>query len=151
MSSVTGNVAFGKSVGALPDGRKAGAATNNGVSPTNGSEQNGPTALINSEAKLPAKWIQKGSLFNMRLSSDSLATEFGRSRALSLVKTHFANDQFHIQFNVLSDETLREAQENPEDYRDLMVRIAGYSAFFTPLNRELQDDVIARMKFDVKE
>jgi pyruvate formate-lyase/glycerol dehydratase family glycyl radical enzyme len=150
MSSVTGNIAFGKSVGALPDGRKAGTATNNGVSPVNGAEQNGPTALINSEAKLPAHWIQHGSLFNMRLSADSLATEFGRNRALSLVKTHFRNNQYHIQFNVLDDETLQQAQKNPEEYRDLMVRIAGYSAFFTPLNRELQDDVIARMKFDVK-
>jgi len=151
MSSVTGNIAFGKSVGALPDGRKAGTATNNGVSPVNGAEQNGPTAVINSEAKLPARWIQHGSLFNMRLSADSLTSESGRNRALALVKTHFRNDQFHIQFNVLDDETLIDAQEHPEEYRDLMVRIAGYSAFFTPLNRELQDDVIARMKFQVKE
>lgn len=151
MSSVTGNIAFGKSVGALPNGRKAGTATNNGVSPTNGMEQNGPTALINSEAKLPSIWIQKGSLFNMRLSADALTTEAGKNRALALVKTHFRNEQFHIQFNVLDNETLVEAQEHPEEYRDLMVRIAGYSAFFTPLNRELQDDVIARMKFEVKD
>ncbi len=149
-SSVTGNIAFGKSVGALPNGRKAGEAMNNGVSPSNGMEQNGPTALINSEGKLPAIWFQKGSLFNMRLTSDSLSTEAGRNRALSLVKTHFRNNQYHIQFNVLGDEILRKAQEKPEEYRDLMVRIAGYSAFFTPLNRELQNDVIARMEFEVK-
>ncbi len=149
MSSVTGNIAFGKSVGALPNGRKAGKAMNNGVSPSNGMEQNGPTALINSEAKLPSIWLQKGSLFNMRLSADSLLSENGRNRALALVKTHFRNNQFHIQFNVLDNETLIEAQESPEEYRDLMVRIAGYSAFFTPLNRELQNDVIERMKFEV--
>jgi len=150
LSSVTGNVAFGKSVGALPNGRKAGAPVNNGVSPANGSEQNGPTAVINSEAKLPSIWFQKGSIFNMRLGADSLTTEEGRNRALALVKTHFRNNQYHIQFNVLDDDTLVEAQNNPEEYRDLMVRIAGYSAFFTPLNRELQNDVIERMKFDMK-
>ena len=150
LSSVTGNVAFGKSVGALPDGRKAGAPVNNGVSPSNGSERHGPTAVINSEAKLPSIWFQKGSIFNMRLTSDTLSGEEGRNRVLALVKTHFRNNQYHIQFNVLDDETLREAQKNPQEYRDLMVRIAGYSAFFTPLNRELQNDVIERMKFSMK-
>ena len=150
LSSVTGNVAFGKSVGALPNGRKSGAPVNNGVSPSNGSKQNGPTAVINSEAKLPSIWFQKGSIFNMRLSSDALTSEAGRNRVLALVKSHFKNNQYHIQFNVLDNETLVEAQEKPEEYKDLMVRIAGYSAFFTPLNRELQNDVIERMKFEVK-
>lgn len=149
-SSVTGNIAFGKSVGALPNGRKAGTATNNGVSPSNGMERSGPTALINSEAKLPSKWFQKGSLFNMRLSADSLTQEEGRNRILALVKTHFQNNQYHIQFNVVDDDTLMDAQKHPEEYRDLMVRIAGYSAFFTPLNEELQNDVIERMRFEVK-
>ncbi len=150
LSSVTGNVAFGKSVGALPNGRKAGTAVNNGVSPSNGSEQSGPTAVINSEAKLPSIWFQKGSIFNMRLGANTLTNEEGRNRVLALVKTHFKNMQYHVQFNVLDDETLVDAQENPEEHRDLMVRIAGYSAFFTPLNRELQNDVIERMKFEMK-
>jgi pyruvate formate-lyase/glycerol dehydratase family glycyl radical enzyme len=150
MSSVTGNVAFGKSVGALPNGRRAGSPLNNGVSPANGSEQKGPTATINSEGKLPSIWLQKGGIFNMRLTSNTLTTEEGKKRALSLVKTHFKNNQFHIQFNVLDDETLGQAQKNPEEYRDLMVRISGYSAFFTPLNKELQDDIIQRIKFDMK-
>ncbi len=149
-SSVTGNVAFGKSVGALPNGRKTGTPVNNGVSPTNGSEQHGPTATINSEAKLPSIWFQKGSIFNMRLTPKTLKEPEGRKRALALVKTHFKNNQYHIQFNVLDDATLEEAQEKPEQYRDLMVRISGYSAFFTPLNKELQSDVIQRMKFDMK-
>jgi pyruvate formate-lyase/glycerol dehydratase family glycyl radical enzyme len=148
-SSVTGNVAFGKSVGALPNGRKAGLPVNNGVSPSNGAEQHGPTATINSEGKLPSKWFQKGSIFNMRLTPQTLRTPEGRKRALGLVKTHFKNYQYHIQFNVVDDETLIEAQEKPEEYRDLMVRISGYSAFFTPLNKELQNDVIQRMKFDM--
>ena len=151
MSSVTGNVAFGKSVGALPDGRKASLPVNNGVSPSNGTEKSGPTAVINSEGKLPSRWCQKGTIFNMRLTPESLKTPEGRNRALGLVKSHFKNDQYHIQFNVLSDSTLKEAQEFPEQYQDLMVRISGYSAFFTPLNVELQQDVIDRMKFDCKE
>lgn len=146
-SSVTGNVAFGKSVGALPNGRKAGLPLNNGVSPSNGAELNGPTATINSEGKLPSIWFQKGGIFNMRLSAQTLSSEEGRKRVLALVKTHFRNYQYHIQFNVLDDKTLEDAQKNPEEYRDLMVRISGYSAFFTPLNEELQNDVIQRMKF----
>ncbi len=150
MSSVTGNVAFGKSVGALPDGRKSSTPVNNGVSPANGTEKKGPTAVINSEGKLPSCWCQKGTIFNMRLSPESLKTFEGRKRVLGLVKSHFKNDQFHIQFNVLSDETLIEAQQNPEQYQDLMVRISGYSAFFTPLNEELQQDIINRMRFDIK-
>ncbi|MCF7953706.1 MAG: formate C-acetyltransferase/glycerol dehydratase family glycyl radical enzyme [Spirochaetales bacterium] len=149
-SSVTGNVAFGKSVGALPNGRKAGTPVNNGVSPSNGAEQKGPTATINSEAKLPSIWFQKGSIFNMRLTPRTLKEKEGRKRALALVKTHFKNYQYHIQFNVVDDATLREAQEKPEEYRDLMVRISGYSAFFTPLNKELQQDVIQRMKFNMQ-
>ncbi len=148
-SSVTGNVAFGKSVGALPNGRKAGLPVNNGVSPANGAEQHGPTATINSEGKLPSIWFQKGSIFNMRLTPETLKSPQGRKRALALVKTHFKNNQYHVQFNVLDDETLAEAQEKPEEYRDLMVRISGYSAFFTPLNKELQNDVIQRMKFNM--
>jgi formate C-acetyltransferase len=148
-SSVTGNVAFGKSVGALPNGRKAGLPLNNGVSPANGAEQHGPTATINSEGKLPSIWFQKGGIFNMRLSAQTLSTPEGRKRALALVKTHFRNYQYHIQFNVLDDKTLEEAQKNPEEYRDLMVRISGYSAFFTPLNEELQNDVIQRIKFSM--
>jgi formate C-acetyltransferase len=148
-SSVTGNVAFGKSVGALPSGRKAGSPLNNGVSPANGAELNGPTALIRSEGKLPSIWFQKGSIFNMRLSPETIVSTEGKERVLALIKTHFNNLQYHIQFNVLDDTTLLDAQKNPEEYRDLMVRIAGYSAFFTPLSKELQEDVMARMKFDM--
>jgi len=85
----------------------------------------------------------------MRLSADALASAEGRDRVLALVKRHFKNDQYHVQFNVLDDETLVDAQKRPDEYRDLMVRIAGYSALFTPLSRELQKDVIARMKFDM--
>jgi formate C-acetyltransferase len=127
----------------------AGTPLNNGISPSNGAEQNGPTATINSVSKMPSIWFQKGAIFNVRLTPDTLLTEQGRQRVLSLIKVLFRNYQYHIQFNVLGTETLREAQAHPEEYRDLMVRVAGYSAFYTPLSRELQEDIIKRMAFEV--
>jgi len=146
-SSVTANVAMGKVVGALPDGRKAGEPLNNGVSPATGAERNGATACINSVSKLPSIWFSRGAIFNMRLTPETLKTPEGRRRAYGLVKTLFENNQYHVQFNVVGTEMLRDAQEHPERYRDLMVRVAGYSAFFAPLNRELQEDIIRRAEF----
>ena len=93
--------------------------------PATGPREAGPTAVINSEGKLPSIWFQKGSIFNMRLSADALTSSEGRNRVLALIKRHFKNDQYHVQFNVLNDETLIDAQKHPEEYRDLMVRIAG--------------------------
>ncbi len=146
-SSVTANVAMGKVVGALPDGRRAGEPLNNGVSPATGAERNGATACINSMSKLPSIWFSRGAIFNMRLSPEILKTREGRKRACGLIKTLFENNQYHIQFNVVGTDTLRDAQANPENYRDLMVRVAGYSAFFAPLNAELQEDIIRRSEF----
>jgi len=146
-SSVTANVAMGKLVGALPDGRKAGEPLNNGVSPASGAERHGATACINSVSKLPSIWFSRGAIFNMRLSPETLKTPAGRARANGLVRTLFENNQYHVQFNVVGTETLRDAQAHPEKYRDLMVRVAGYSAFFAPLNAELQEDIIRRVAF----
>jgi pyruvate-formate lyase len=146
-SSVTANVAMGKLVGALPDGRKAGEPLNNGISPATGAERNGATACINSVSKLPSIWFSRGAIFNMRLAPDLLKTPEGRKRTAGLVKTLFENNQYHVQFNVVGTDTLRDAQAHPEKYRDLMVRVAGYSAFFAPLNRELQEDIIRRAEF----
>jgi formate C-acetyltransferase len=147
-SSVTGNVAFGNFVGALPNGRKAKKPINNGVSPSTGAERNGAVATINSVSKLPSIWFQKGAIFNIRLSPSTLKTAEGKKRVYALVKTLFENKQYHVQFNVVGTETLLDAQKNPENYRDLMVRVAGYSAFFAPLNEELQEDIIQRTKFE---
>lgn len=149
-SSVTGNVAFGSSVGALPDGRKAGSPLNNGISPTTGAERNGIIATFNSVSKLPSIWFQKGAIFNARLTPDTLQTEAGKKRISGLIKTLFENKQYHVQFNVVGSDTLRKAQEKPENYKDLMVRVAGYSAFFAPLNEELQEDIIKRTEFEEK-
>jgi pyruvate formate-lyase/glycerol dehydratase family glycyl radical enzyme len=146
-SSVTANVAMGKLVGALPNGRKAGEPLNNGISPASGAERNGATACINSVSKLPSIWFSRGAIFNMRLSPETLKTREGRARAVGLVKTLFESNQYHVQFNVVGTDTLRDAQAHPERYRDLMVRVAGYSAFFAPLNAELQEDIIRRVTF----
>ena len=147
-SSVTANVAMGGYVGASPDGRKFGQPLNNGVSPSTGAERNGVTATINSASKLPSIWFSRGAIFNVRLTPDTLKSSEGRKRVEGLVKTLFENFQYHVQFNVVSTEVLRDAQENPEAYKDLMVRVAGYSAFFAPLNRELQEDIIKRVALD---
>ena len=146
-SSVTANVAMGKLVGALPNGRRAGEPLNNGISPASGAEGHGATACINSVSKLPSIWFSRGAIFNMRLSPEALKTREGRSRAAALVKTLFENNQYHVQFNVIGTDTLRDAQAHPEKHRDLMVRVAGYSAFFAPLNAELQEDIIRRVAF----
>lgn len=146
-SSVTANVAMGKIVGALPDGRRAGEPLNNGVSPSSGAERNGATACINSVSKLPSIWFSRGAIFNMRLNPKTMKTREGRKRTYGLVKTLFENHQYHVQFNVIGTDTLRDAQAHPENYRDLMVRVAGYSAFFAPLNAELQADIIRRIAF----
>ena len=140
---------MGKGVGALPKGRKAGEPLNNGVSPATGVEKNGPTATINSVGKLPSIWFSRGAIFNLRLSPDTLLTQAGRDRVTALVQTLFEKNQYHIQFNVVGTDTLRAAQAHPEEYRDLLVRVAGYSAFFAPLNRELQEDIIRRTEFDM--
>ncbi len=148
-SPVTGNIAFGSFIGALPNGRKKGEAVNNGVSPDTGAEKQGPTAAINSVGKLPSIWFQKGAIFNVRLSENSVSTEEGAKRVASLVKVLFKKNGIHIQFNVVGNETLREAQENPEQYKDLMVRVSGYSAFFTPLDPKVQEDIIKRVEFQL--
>ena len=148
-SPVTGNIAFGSMVGALPNGRKAGEAVNNGVSPDTGSEKQGPTAAINSVGKLPSIWFQKGAIFNVRLSENSASTDEGVQRIASLIKVLFQKNGIHIQFNVVGNETLREAQKNPEEFKDLMVRVSGYSAFFTPLDPKVQEDIIKRVEFQL--
>jgi formate C-acetyltransferase len=146
-SPVTGNIAFGSFVGATPDGRKAGEPVNNGVSPCNGAERSGPTAVVNSIGKLPSIWFQKGAILNMRLAPDTLTTPGGRERAAALIKTLFLKDGLHVQFNVVGTDTLKAAQREPEKFSDLMVRVSGYSAYFTPLDAKVQEDIISRTEF----
>jgi len=146
-SPVTGNIAFGSMVGALPNGRKGGLPVNNGISPENGAELNGPTAAINSIGKLPSIWFQKGAIYNVRLTEDTLTSAEGIKRVAALIKSLFDQKGTHVQFNVVGSEVLRDAQQQPENYSDLMVRVSGYSAFFTPLARKVQNDLIERIEF----
>lgn len=143
-SSVSANVPFGAGVGATPDGRYSGEALADTSSPTHGTDVNGPTSSLKSVGKLPTVLVSGGQLFNMKISPSSLEKN-GRMHFVALLKTFLGDLKgMHIQFNVVSADVLRDAQSNPDQYKDLMVRVAGYSAQFTPLDKTLQDDIIAR-------
>ncbi|SCJ58027.1 4-hydroxyphenylacetate decarboxylase large subunit [uncultured Eubacterium sp.] len=138
------NIVQGKCVGATPDGRKAFAPLGDNVSPVMGRDISGPTATVLSVAKIDQFYTTDGTLFNIRFDPRSIAGEKGREVLGGVVKTYFDNYGEHIQINVVSDETLREAQKHPEDYKNLLVRVAGYLAYFTELDKNVQDNIIAR-------
>lgn len=146
---VTGNISFGSRIGATPDGRSAGEPVNNGVSPANGSERNGATAACNSVAKIPTIYDQKGNIFNMRLAPSTIANPESRQKILDMMRALFDKDAEQIQFNVVDNEVLKEAQKRPEDFPDLMVRVSGYSALFTSLGAACQNDVINRTEVEM--
>jgi formate C-acetyltransferase len=141
---VTSHVPHGKVVGALPSGRKAWAPLADGCSPFQGYDTNGPTAAIKSVAKIDHPKHTAGTLLNMKLNPELVGDERGLDNLAALIRSFFELGGFHVQFNVLSSETLRAAQQDPEEYKGLIVRVAGYSAYFEDLCRELQDDIIAR-------
>jgi len=139
----TVHIYFGRVTGATPDGRKAEEPLSEGISPSQGADKNGPTAVIKSAAKIDhAK--TGGTLLNQKFMPQLLADETGISKLLHLVRTYFKLGGHHVQFNVVDAETLREAQKNPEKFRDLIVRVAGYSDYFVDIGKELQDEIIAR-------
>ena len=115
-----------------------------GVSPVSGRDSNGPTAAANSVAKLDHGIASNGTLYNMKFHPSALAGARGLENFVSLIRTYFDRKGMHVQFNVVSRETLIDAQKNPENYKTLVVRVAGYSALFTTLSRSLQDDIINR-------
>jgi formate C-acetyltransferase len=144
-SSISANVPFGESVGATPDGRSAGEPLADTTSPMHGTDTNGPTASLKSVSKLPTILVSGGELLNMKLSPSSLETDSGNSAFIALIRTFLGDLKgMHIQFNIVDADILRSAQIEPQNYKDLMVRVAGYSALFAPLDRHLQDDIIAR-------
>ncbi len=149
-SSISANVPSGAVVPATPDGRKAFKPVAEGSSPSSGTDCLGPTAVFKSVAKLPAHQIMGGVLLNQKLSPSALRTESDREKLISIIRTFFADLKgWHVQYNIVSRETLLAAQKNPEAYRDLVVRIAGYSAFFTTLSPDTQDDIIARTEHTI--
>ncbi|MCZ2845223.1 MAG: formate C-acetyltransferase/glycerol dehydratase family glycyl radical enzyme [Candidatus Bathyarchaeota archaeon] len=141
---VTAYIPAGKMVGATPDGRKAGERLSDGCSPARGVDVEGPTAAVLSVAKYCNERILYGNLCNIKLTPKSLADKEGLERFIGLIRTFFDKKGWHIQFNVVSIETLRDAQKHPELYRSLLVRVAGYSARFIDLSPEVQEEVIAR-------
>lgn len=142
--SVTAHVSAGKRVGATPDGRNAGTPLSDGLSPTYGRDLKGPTAALRSVVKVDLVRAPNGVIVNQRLAPGLLATEVGRLKMSQLLRSFVEARGFHWQFNVVSTETLLEAQAHPEQYRDLVVRVAGYSAFFVDLSRAAQDAIIQR-------
>jgi pyruvate formate-lyase/glycerol dehydratase family glycyl radical enzyme len=144
-SSISANVPAGATVCATPDGRRAFTPLAEGSSPAAGTDLCGPTAVYKSVAKLPTGRILGGVLLNQKMSPDALREESSKKKLLHLIRTFF-NDLkgWHVQYNIVSAETLRDAQERPREHKNLVVRVAGYSAFFTTLAPEAQNDIIAR-------
>lgn len=141
---VSANVLFGKDVGALPDGRLAKQPLADGVSPRQGKDVNGPTAAAMSVAKLDHENYSNGTLYNQKFLPSALAGDEGLKHFAAVVRSYFDHKGMHIQFNVIDKKTLLDAQQHPELYKDLVVRVAGYSAQFTVLAKEVQDDIISR-------
>ena len=144
MYPVSANVPLGAQTGATPDGRLAGKPVADGVSPFAGKDVHGPTAAANSVARLDHYIASNGTLFNQKFHPSALSGRQGLENFVALIRSYFDQKGSHMQFNVVSRETLLDAQKYPEKYKHLVVRVAGYSAFFTTLSRSLQDDIINR-------
>jgi pyruvate formate-lyase/glycerol dehydratase family glycyl radical enzyme len=144
-SSISANVPNGSVVPATPDGRKAYTPVAEGSSPSSGTDILGPTAVFKSVSKLPTSRIMGGVLLNQKLSPSSLVNDTDKLKLISMLRTFFTELKgWHVQYNIVSRETLLAAKKDPENYRDLIVRVAGYCAFFTTLSPDTQDDIIAR-------
>ena len=144
-SSISANVPSGAVAPATPDGRKAGVPLAEGSSPSSGTDVLGPTAVFNSVARLPTDKIMGGVLLNQKMTPDIIRPAENKQKLISMIRTFFDTLKgWHVQYNIVDRETLLQAQKEPEKYRDLIVRVAGYSAFFTTLSPDTQNDIIAR-------
>lgn len=147
MLPTTSHVYFGSVIGALPDGRKAGLPLSEGISPVQGADTHGPTAVLKSAAKID-HIKTGGTLLNQKFSPSFFKDDTAIRKLGSLVRSYFRLDGHHIQYNVVSAETLRDAQKHPEKYRDLIVRVAGYSDYFNHLGEDLQNEIIRRTEHE---
>ncbi|GMA08000.1 putative pyruvate formate-lyase 2 [Tetragenococcus halophilus subsp. flandriensis] len=149
-SSISANVGQGRTTMATPDGRQAWTPLAEGCSPSHNMDQNGPTAVLKSVSKLPTEDIVGGVLLNQKVNPQTLAKEEDKQKLIMLIRTFFNKlNGYHIQYNVVSRKTLVDAQKHPEKHRDLIVRVAGYSAFFNVLSKATQDDIIERTEHAV--
>jgi formate C-acetyltransferase len=146
---ISNYIPAGSVIGATPDGRKSGTPLTEGVSPHAGTDLTSPTAAMRSVAKINHDIHSGGTLLNVKLAPELLKTERNLKNLAAIIRAYFALGAFHVQFNVISAETLRKAQEHPEDYRDMLVRVAGYSTQFVNLSREAQDAIIERTTYEV--
>ncbi|HDR5039306.1 TPA: glycyl radical protein [Bacillus anthracis] len=145
---ISNYIPTGSVIGATPDGRYAKSPLTEGVSPHAGTDLTSPTAAMKSAAKINHDIHTGGTLLNVKLSPELLKTDKSLVNLASLIRAYFELGAFHVQFNVISTETLRKAQENPEKYKDLLVRVAGYSTQFVNLSREVQDAIIERTTYE---
>jgi len=145
--TLTANIGFGEHCGATPDGRKAREPLNDNISPVHGRERKGPTAVARSVGKLDMVRIPHGAILNMRFSPSLLHGDEGLNKFANFIRGYVRLGGWHNQFNVVSTETLREAQKHPEEYRGLVIRVSGYCALFVELSPEVQEDIIARVEY----
>jgi len=143
MLPTTVHVYFGSILRATPDGRRAFEPISEGISPVQGMDKNGPTAVIKSASKMD-HIKTGGTLLNMKFTPDLFKNNKGIDAVCKLIRGYFKLDGHHIQFNVVDTKTLKDAQKHPEDYGDLIVRVAGYSDYFCHLNEQLQNEIIKR-------
>jgi formate C-acetyltransferase len=143
MLPTTCHIYFGSVIGATPDGRKAHLPLPEGISPSKGADRKGPTAVLRSASKMN-HLDTGGTLLNQKFTPQVLEGERGIDNLSALVRAYFRMDGHHIQFNVVGKKTLLEAQKHPEEYSDLIVRVAGYSDYFSNLDKVLQDEIIQR-------
>ncbi|MCF8303110.1 MAG: glycyl radical protein [Bacteroidales bacterium] len=146
MLPTTSHVYFGSVIGAMPDGRLAGEPLSEGISPVQGADRKGPTAVLRSAAKID-HLKTGGTLLNQKFSPSFFNTEEDIDKFISLIRSYFRMDGHHIQFNVIDADTLRDAQKHPEKHRDLIVRVAGYSDYFNDLGEALQEEIIRRTEW----
>ena len=142
--SISNNTPFGQLLGASANGRDAWTPLSDGISPTQGADYKGPTAIIKSVAKLSNDNMNIGMVHNFKLMAGLLDTPEGENGIITLLRTACAFGNGEMQFNYIDNKTLIEAQKHPEQYKDLVVRVAGYSAFFTELCKDVQDEIISR-------
>lgn len=145
---ISNYIPAGTVVGATPEGRLSGTPLTEGVSPHAGTDVSSPTAALKSAGKINQTYHTGGTLVNIKLSPDLIATDRGLANLAALIRGYFALGAFHVQFNVISPEVLLKAQEKPDDYRDLLVRVAGYSTQFVNLSKKAQDAIIARTTYE---
>jgi len=143
MLSTTCHIYFGKVLGATPNGRLAGKPISDGTSPSQGCDTHGPSSIIKSLSKID-QVKSGGTLLNQRFLPSLLKSDDDIEKLGSLVRSYFSLGGHHIQFNIVDTDTLRAAQKNPEEYKDLMVRMAGYSDYFNDMNEDLQEEIISR-------